>query len=347
MALAYDALTSADEDLREQIRKDVVTFVEELMKERSLSVEVKINGVQLPPTDIPIRFVVLSPREMVDGSAHIEIDTSSADKDGSMTGFQEFIPNLQDVVKHLPGIGGIVGAVAIPRASSAIMLASFFQVALRVTDGQPAWAKRRADILAFYTGHSGEGGNVSDWLAVAKQWAPGTGCGSNYYANNIMMMPMYDLARLETDPLWSSIVKDQILGQKVWPAFASTKNVFFSFIYAGVTPGADPGVVTSAAAQLAQFPLAPHPQRPVDLRSSPKYPSRDPSCGDQVDHADAVDVGDRVSGDFIWQRDPWRLYDPGDLARGEPGVDYLVAYWLGRHHGFITDDTPGQCLVMQ
>jgi FSR family fosmidomycin resistance protein-like MFS transporter len=83
------------------------------MKERSLSVEVKINGVQLPPTNIPIRFVVLSPREMVDGSAHIEIDTSSADKDGSMTGFQEFIPNLQDVVKHLPGIGGIAGAVAL------------------------------------------------------------------------------------------------------------------------------------------------------------------------------------------------------------------------------------------
>jgi hypothetical protein len=25
-------------------------------------------------------------------------------------------------------------------------------------------------------------------------------------------------------------------------------------------------------------------------------------------------------------------------------VDYLVAYWLGRYYGHLTDDAPGTCL---
>ena len=113
------------------------------------------------------------------------------------------------------------------------MLASFFRVGLRVTDGVPRTRSAAADMLAYYTGHTGEGGNVADWLAVAKQWTDGGTCGASYYANNIAMMPMYNLARLEDDPARSSIVENDILGAKMWPTFANTKNSFFSFIYAG------------------------------------------------------------------------------------------------------------------
>jgi hypothetical protein len=105
-------------------------------------------------------------------------------------------------------------------------------------------------------------------------------------------------------------------------------------------------VATAALAQLSQFPPPPRVHRPVDLRSDPRYP-HEPSCTDQAAHSTAVDVGERVVSDFLWQRHPWGLYDFGDLARGEPGVDYLVAYWLGRHHQLIAEDTPGRCLVMR
>ena len=67
-------------------------------------------------------------------------------------------------------------------------------------------------------------------------------------------------------------------------------------------------------------------------------------CTDQVAHTTAVDVGDRPVGDFLWQRHPWGLFEAGDLSQTEPGVDYLVAYWMGRRHGFITDDAQGHCL---
>ncbi|MFO8071115.1 MAG: hypothetical protein R6V85_04495 [Polyangia bacterium] len=27
-----------------------------------------------------------------------------------------------------------------------------------------------------------------------------------------------------------------------------------------------------------------------------------------------------------------------------PGIDYMMAYWLGRYHGFVDKDEPLQCL---
>jgi hypothetical protein len=347
MALAYEALGSADEDVREQIRGDVVTFVKELMKERALPLAITYNGVGLPVALVPIRFIVVDDREMTSGAANIQINSSGGDKVGSMFGFQEFIPNLQDVLKHVPGIGAIGGLVPLPRSSSAIMLASFFRVALRVTDNAPKWSKDRADILAFYTGHSGEGGDVDDWLAIAKQWTAGTDCGGSYYSNNITMMPLYDLARLEDDPARGPTVRDEIFTGKLWPAFAPTKNVFFSFLYAGSVSGTAPSIVTDAATQLAEFPAAPRVQVPVDLRGNGKYPAHDATCADQVAHSSAVDVGDRIPADFLWQRQPWGLFDYGDEHVTHPGVDFLVAYFLGRYHHFLTDDTAGTCLVWQ
>ncbi len=29
------------------------------------------------------------------------------------------------------------------------------------------------------------------------------------------------------------------------------------------------------------------------------------------------------------------------------GVDYVVACWMGRHHGHVEDDAPGTCLQRQ
>ena len=343
LALAYDALGSADEDLRELVRADVVTIVEELMKERTIPVTVTLNGAVPITSTVTARFIVISPREMKNGALDLRLDLSNA-ANAEMYGFQELYPNLAHLVRQLPGLGWVPDVY---RASSAIMLASFFRVGLRVTDGVPAYAKRRADMLAYYTGHTGEGGNVTDWLAVAQQWTAGGSCGASYFANNIAMMPMYDLARLEDDPARVSVIENDILGAKMWPAFVDTKNSFFSFIYAATRSGVDPAVVSSAAAQLGQFPAAPRVMRAVDLRSSPKYPSREQGCTDQVGHADAVDVGDRPSADFLWQRHPWGLYDGGDPRQTEPGVDFLVAYFLGRQHGFIADDTPGICLAWQ
>jgi hypothetical protein len=341
LANAYEALGEADEATRALIRDDVVELVEELMKERQVPIKFTFNGTVIPQFNVTMRFVVLAPAEMDNGAVVLILDTNNPDA-SEMYGFQEFIPNLQDVAKQIPIIGAFVPAI--PRASSAIMLASFFRVALLVTAGVPGFASRRAAILDYYQNHGGEGGNVTNWLEVAKSYGDLNQCGESYFGHNISMEPMYNLARLEDDPALKATVRNDVLGAKMWPLFRATKSSFFSYIYAANVASPEAGAVTTANAQLAQFPVPPRVNVAVDLRLSSEYPDHQSGCTDQVAHTTAVDVGDRPVGDFLWQRHPWGLYDPGNPAQTQPGVDYLVAYWMARHHAFLTDDTTGRCL---
>jgi hypothetical protein len=225
------------------------------------------------------------------------------------------------------------------------MLASFFRVALLVTDGVPAYAAERAAIQSYYLTHSGTGGNINDWLTVAATFSDTNACGQSYYGDNITMEPLYNLAGLETDPTLLATIRSNVIESHIWPTFVNTKNVFFSYIYAGVDPSYDPAVVTSAGAQIAQFPPPTRVDVAVDWSDAGKYEPHQAGCTNQCDHSTAVDVGDRVPDEFIWQRDPWELVGGGDLQQTYPGVDYLVAYWMGRRHGFLSETNPQDCLV--
>ena len=344
-ALAYQALGDADEATRELIRGDVVGFVEELMKERTVKVHFIISGtvpLAIQQT-ITARFIVLATREMTDDAVVVEVDTSDYNN-STVSGFQEFTPDLSDLLKQVPLLSWLP---TIPRQSSAVMLASFFRVALLVSDGVAAYAARHDTIFDYYRNHSGPGGNINDWLKIAALYADTATCGESYFANNIMMEPLYNLARLEDDPDLSFTITETILNYIIWPNFSATKNSFFSFIYAGTVPWPEASAAPTGAVQLAEFPVPPRVRVPVDLTNDPRYAARQPGCTDQVVHTTAVNVGDRPVGDFLWQRDPWELYDQGDPTQTYPGVDYLVAYWLGRRHGFIDEDAAGRCLRWQ
>jgi hypothetical protein len=342
-ALAYEALGPTEEDARALIRDDVVELVDELMKEREVSIKLTYNDVTVPPFSATTRFMVVVEEELDNGSLLLNYQSNA---DGTWRGFQEFTPDLAPVLKQAPILGAIVPP-SIPRDSSAIMLASFFQVALKVTEGVPSLAAHRAEIESFYLGNTGTGGNVHDWLPIANQWTGGgDSCGGHYYANNISMQPMYNWARLETSPDLLGPVHD-IVANKMWPTFLSHKNSFFTFLSAANMTGPDAGELAFAREQLAQFPVPPLFRHAVDLRNDPLYMPHEEGCTDQANHATAIDVGARVRDGFLWQRDPWDLYDDGDMAQTFAGVDYLVAYWLGRRHGFADEDAAGRCLRWQ
>jgi hypothetical protein len=336
-AIAYEALTDADADVKQTIRDDVVALVKELMTERSIPLIVNYNGIAFPVATANLRFVVLDHLEMLNGGIELDFSSSSTE----LYGFQEFTPDLADIIHQIPGLTWVP---SIPRASSAIMLASFFQVGMLVTKDVPASANDYNTIQSYYLTHPLPGGSINDWLGVAKQWSDTSTCGQSYFANNITMEPMYNLARLETDPTRQATIQGTILNTTMWPDFVNTKNSFFSFIYAANEATVDPSVVPNAVTQLSEFPAPPRVQHPVDLRNNPAYPV-DANCPTQVDHSTAIDISARVVGDFLWQRDPWELYDPGNLDQTFPGVDYMVAYWMARWHSFMTDDTPGECLA--
>jgi len=341
-ALAYEALGAEDESTRALIRQDVVEFVGELMTERSVPIAITYNGSPIPAFSVTMRFTILAPDEMTNGELQLIVDTNNTEA-SEMYGFQEFIPNLRDVLGQMPVIGGLVPDL--PRSGSGVMLASFFRVGMVVTDGVVGYESDHAAMVDYYENHSGQGGNVNDWLAIASLWLYNGTCGGSYYANNIVAEPMYNLARLETDPALSAVIQNDVLHGRLWAEHQGTKNPFFYFMYAANYPGADASIAPAGAAQLAGFPPPPRIKVPVDLVSDPQYQPHEAGCTDQVDHTMAVDVADRVVSDFIWQRHPWGLSDGGDLAQTFPGIDYLAAYWFGRHHGYLDDDTPTQCLA--
>jgi hypothetical protein len=55
---------------------------------------------------------------------------------------------------------------------------------------------------------------------------------------------------------------------------------------------------------------------------------------------DAFPVLEQCTTDFLWQRSPFVITACGldNPAHVNPGVDYLVAYWLAEYHKFISKD---------
>jgi hypothetical protein len=217
------------------------------------------------------------------------------------------------------------------------MLSSFFKVALLVTDGVPEYAERRAAIETHYEE------NVGWWLDVAETPAGyyADPCGDGYYGRNIRFEPMYNLARLETDIWLLDRIRDNVLAGIMWPDVADHKNVFFAFIHAANQDWSDEidGIVDDHVYQLELFPTAP---RIDELHDNWGEYFENPDCPGNT--TVATDVDDRVVADFLWQRHPWKIFKAGNVLRVYPGVDYMVAYWMGRHHGFIDDDLPDSCL---
>ena len=79
-------------------------------------------------------------------------------------------------------------------------------------------------------------------------------------------------------------------------------------------------------------------------RARSKYEPHDASCPNQTDQkTNATDLEDRRVDDFIWQRQPWKLYEPGEPTIVFPGVDYLAAYWIARRYELAKDDRAGTC----
>ena len=321
---AYQATTDAA--TREAIRADVVKLVEELMRDRhDIPVRATINGLPIETT-LDTRFVVLAPEEMTDGRVTMDIDTDDIG-DGQLDGAREFVPDIGPIIAQLIGF-----SPEIPRPGSAMMLGAFYRLALLVTDGVPAYAERRAAIRADYDA------SFELLVRIAAQVEHENACGSKYYGNHIDVIMAYAWAMLEDDPGRRARIRDEVVGG-LWTKLADHKNVYFAFMAAGAgaTPNAD-----SALEQLRQFQAGPRILAPRDHTGD--YP-HDPDCtdGGHPFSAVAVDVGDRVVADFMWQRHPWRLFDVGAPERVAPGADFMAAYWLGRLHDIVPDDRPGTC----
>lgn len=344
-ALAYEALAGqgeGGEEARGMIREDVVELLRELLRERTVSVRIHWNGTPIGPIDMTSRYIVESTHEKVDGAAEITVDTNDFGR-SDIWAIREFVPNIGPLLRQIPILGALVPERT-PRAGSTVMMMAYLRMGMLVTDGVAGLQADHEAFAAHYDEH------FDEWMGLAAQWSYGGECGGSYYANNIVMEPMYVLGRLERrhgDPGRADRIAREILDDRMWPEHRRTKNSWFLFMHAANSdrPADRQGGVGEAIRQLDQFPTAPRVSRVVDLRGDPRFQARQDGCAEQVPHDQAIDIADRPPQDFQWQRNPWALQHGGNPAVVYPGVDFLAAYWLGRAEGLIDNPSPDRCLA--
>jgi hypothetical protein len=198
--------------------------------------------------------------------------------------------------------------------------------------------------VEFYEGLVARGyPDITYWTYIAP-----LGIG-NRVNDNMGYLALYPLLLLERNAKVSGKLQDG--ARRSWSHMKDEHNAFFAFVNAAVVEGgaregpmhSSPGMDSARAGKeaLLEFPEE-KVEWPVDLtRPGFDYPRaflNSRKCEPRSTRA--VPLHLRPRGSSLWAGDPYRLV--GDLLRhGEvenAGMDYLLAYWMGRYHGFLSPD---------
>lgn len=161
--------------------------------------------------------------------------------------------------------------------------------------------------------------------------------GVNHSDNNLAYLGLYPLIRLERDPELLALYREAL--RRVWGVVRTEGNPFFAFItMAGEEHGwRDDTALALAMDTLARFPF---PKRDETVVNSTRRDLCRAWFDDRHGAPQAcrpVPVNERPRSSFEWASNPYRLDRRGDPRASLAGVDYLVAYWLGRRHGLLSD----------
>lgn len=167
---------------------------------------------------------------------------------------------------------------------------------------------------------------------------PGHHC-FEYYAMMFFHRAGYDIARLDPSKARRKIFAFYFQSQ-VRPFTRGTDNVFFDYVAMAIAGEPDPAVIARDREVLRLLPEPPN-------RSLCHNPPPAPACpfcavlsrSGRLEKSalKPFPIQDQCPADFLWQRSPYKLHccDSSDPAHVYPGIDYLLAYWMGRYHGFL------------
>jgi len=201
---------------------------------------------------------------------------------------------------------------------------------MQVTASQPDWASQ---FQAIQPSSSPMSRAAEDG---ARSGSTPKTCGKSYFGNNIVFEPMFNLARLDSDPGRQATIQG-ILQSNMWnKGVVNDKNPWFAYMYA--RPG---GLTTQAPPR--QWPWPTCNCLSSSLRLA--YTSQSPTTCFRIRHCagnalTAIDITDRVIGDFQWQRQPWQESDPGLPNRVSGMWTILAAYWRGASPGIPRERRP-------
>jgi hypothetical protein len=164
---------------------------------------------------------------------------------------------------------------------------------------------------------------VQDGYPRITRWTYlGTFGKSNRVNANMAYVALYPLLRLEKD---QEIVRELREGaRRTWSRVSEDHNVFFSFVHAAVVGDVDEAKEKGREA-IREFP---------DSKLAVATRKSESKSGQMT----PLYQRPYVSAGTLWVGDPretvGHLVGNVEIA----GIDYLIAYWLGRYHGFIGPD---------
>jgi len=215
----------------------------------------------------------------------------------------------------------------------ALLALSFLRIAIHVT-AEPHFEEKYRELIQRHGYHHRAASARKKWWECF--------LGINHSDNNLAFLAYYNLIRLEEDP---RLLSHYLRGlERAWTVVKEEGNSLFNFIYLALTRPPDPLIYQDPAWQSAidTLYLFPSNKLVVEVINSHRSDIKKAWLADRHGHPQAqhpLPINLRPVDSFEWKANPYRL-DGHRGARGKAeyaGVDYLLAYWLGRYHGFISE----------
>ncbi len=179
---------------------------------------------------------------------------------------------------------------------------------------------------------------------------PGPNAPGHQPDDNMAFMNYYHLIRYETDPKLLSMYQYAI--RVHWQYEQLERNAFTNFIYGACARGksrTDHWETTDLSPPMACYEdgVDTLKRYPLDLVEWPMSNAHRTDLAPLGEYADGLPrIGGRIDGyafpiderhETYWDWDPWALTSTGTGMRLRPGFHYLLAYYMGRFHGFMEE----------
>lgn len=167
-------------------------------------------------------------------------------------------------------------------------------------------------------------------------------CLTNWNNHNMAQIAMYSLIRYEEDPALKAVYREALLKQ-LWDAddprpMRVQRDTLYTFFYLVNRGAADPPCEGEAIDAICSMKLFPEfkGHHAVDTVTGYKEVCKDRSGEPMSDVV--IDVDKRASDNYMWSDNPYIMeIEAENLQIVESPEDYLLAYWMGRYFGFITE----------
>jgi hypothetical protein len=178
---------------------------------------------------------------------------------------------------------------------------------------------------AFGSKYSSESNTLSPGVTIpiSVDCADQTG---SYYKFNLDYLTFYTLKRMGSgySDFWYGLAYDELRATT-----GSHQNPHFNMIDRAIN-GANANRDADTVSLLNDWLLRPR----VDVYRD--FTGQFPACS-TGEACQPLPVVDRVTTDFLWQRDPFQLSGGGQGDIETAGIDYILPYWMARYYGVITD----------